>query len=63
MRDASCRRRCPSQVQAMLSQQRWSCSLPADVHFNPCAGIIVGTVPEGLLVTLTVSLALSAKNM
>lgn len=26
-------------------------------------GIIVGTVPEGLLVTLTVSLALSAKNM
>jgi len=27
------------------------------------AGIIVGTVPEGLLVTLTVSLALSAKNM
>ena len=26
-------------------------------------GIIVGTVPEGLLVTLTVALALSAKNM
>lgn len=32
-------------------------------HRCPAAGIIVGTVPEGLLVTLTVALSLSARNM
>lgn len=34
-----------------------------DVALPLATGIIVGTVPEGLLVTLTVSLSLSARNM
>ena len=44
------------------------CYQPAALHSCSLlvlrvAGIIVGTVPEGLLVTLIVSLSLSAKNM
>ena len=46
----------------MLPAHRPATTLPCSPLLS-AAGIIVGTVPEGLLVTLIVSLSLSAKNM